>query len=186
MSEQTRVVVTGTIGPPGPKGPQGNTGPKGNPGDDGADGATGATGATGPTGPIGPTGATGATGSTGATGATGARGVGGPAFTMEGTIVLKVGAIRWTSNASLTIIGAIATVGTAPTGSSIKVDVNKNGTTIFTTQANRPTIAISGNASSIQTPDVTTLSSGDYLTVDIDQIGSTIAGADLTVQVFLQ
>jgi hypothetical protein len=33
------------------------------------------------------------------------------------------------------------------------------------------------------TPDVTALAEGDKVTVDIDQIGSTIAGADLTVEV---
>jgi hypothetical protein len=29
--------------------------------------------------------------------------------------------------------------------------------------------------------DVTAVASGDYLTVDIDQIGSTVAGSDLNV-----
>ena len=70
---------------------------------------------------------------------------------------------------------------TAPTGASIVVDVNKNGTTIFTTQANRPTVAAAGNVSGQAVPDVTSLAVGDYLTVDIDQVGSTIAGADLVV-----
>lgn len=74
---------------------------------------------------------------------------------------------------------------TAPTGSSLIFDVNKNGTTIFTTQGNRPTIASSGNSSSAAIPDVTTLTTGDYLTVDIDQIGATVPGANLTVIVVL-
>lgn len=83
-----------------------------------------------------------------------------------------------------TITGVRASAGTAPTGASIIVDVNKNGTTIFTTQGNRPTIAISGNTSgNVTNMDVTTVAAGEYLTVDIDQVGSTIAGADLTVQV---
>jgi hypothetical protein len=63
--------------------------------------------------------------------------------------------------------------------------VNKNGTTIFTTQANRPTIAISGNTDESGVPDVTALADGDYLEVDIDQIGSTVAGSDLTVQIYM-
>jgi hypothetical protein len=63
------------------------------------------------------------------------------------------------------------------------VDVNKNGTTIFTTQANRPTIAIGANTA-LGTPDITALAQNDYLTFDVDQIGSTVAGANLTVQVF--
>lgn len=67
---------------------------------------------------------------------------------------------------------------TAPTGASLIVDVNKNGTTIFTTQANRPEIAIDGHSDDSGTPDVTSLSAGDYLSWDIDQIGSTVAGGD--------
>jgi hypothetical protein len=60
--------------------------------------------------------------------------------------------------------------------------VNKNGSTIFTTQANRPTI-VSGALTSVSVPDVTTWANGDYLTVDIDQVGSTTPGTDLQVQV---
>jgi hypothetical protein len=86
-----------------------------------------------------------------------------------------------------TILSCRASVGTAPTGSSIIADVNKNGTTIFTTQANRPTIAISGNTSgAVTNMNVSALSAGDYLTVDVDQVGSTVAGADLTITVTLE
>jgi len=72
---------------------------------------------------------------------------------------------------------------TAPVGASIIVDVNKNGTTIFTTQANRPEIADGSNEAESGTPDVTSLSKNDRLDVDIDQVGSTTPGADLTVMV---
>lgn len=67
---------------------------------------------------------------------------------------------------------------TAPTGAALIADVNKNGTTIFTTQGNRPEIAIDGNADDSGTPDVTSLSEGDRLSFDIDQVGSTLAGGD--------
>jgi hypothetical protein len=62
------------------------------------------------------------------------------------------------------------------------VDVNIGGTTVFTTQGNRPSIAISGNTSTAGNSDAaaSTLASGGYLTVDVDQIGSTVAGSDLT------
>jgi len=83
---------------------------------------------------------------------------------------------------SITIKSVRAMVGTVPTGAAIIVDIHKNGTTIFTTQGNRPTIAISANDSGeVTNMDVTTLAKGDYLTLDIDQIGSTIAGQDLVV-----
>ena len=84
---------------------------------------------------------------------------------------------------TLTITKVKLVVKTVPTGAAIIVDVNKNGTTIFTTQANRPQIAIGESTGDSGTPDVTALAEGDKLTVDIDQIGSTIAGADLTVEV---
>jgi hypothetical protein len=84
---------------------------------------------------------------------------------------------------TLTITKVKLVVKTAPTGAAIIVDVNKNGTTIFTNQANRPQIAIGETTGDSGTPDVTSLAEGDKLTIDIDQIGSTIAGADLTVEV---
>jgi hypothetical protein len=84
---------------------------------------------------------------------------------------------------SLTITKVKLVVKTAPTGAAIIVDVNKNGTTIFTTQNNRPQIAIGATTGDSGTPDVTSLAEGDKLTIDIDQVGSGTAGADLTVEV---
>jgi hypothetical protein len=82
------------------------------------------------------------------------------------------------------IRGVVATVGTAPTGAALIVDVNKNGTTVFTTQTNRPTIAIGAFTSGLAANmEVIVLAVGDYLTVDVDQIGSTVAGSDLRVAV---
>lgn len=85
-----------------------------------------------------------------------------------------------------TIVDVRAYLDTAPTGATFIVDVNKNGTTLFTTQSVRPTIAISGNASTTTLPAVTTVAAGDRLTVDIDQIGSTVAGSDLYVSITIK
>ena len=83
---------------------------------------------------------------------------------------------------SITIKSIRVMVGTAPTGAAIIVDIHKNGTTIFTTQGNRPTVAISAfDSGEVTNMDVTALAKGDYLTLDIDQIGSTIAGKDMVV-----
>ena len=84
---------------------------------------------------------------------------------------------------AMTVDKVYVYVRTAPTGASIIVDVSKNGVTIFTTQANRPEIAIDGNTDESDTPDVTSLAKNDRVDVDIDQVGSTVAGADLTVMV---
>lgn len=108
-------------------------------------------------------------------------------FPTSGTVSTGTGALRVYVEEACTIVGARASVGTAPTGATLIVDVNKNGTTIYTTQGNRPTIAISGNTSGTPTtPDVTSLAAGDYLTVDTDQVGSSVAGADLMVTVVLR
>lgn len=79
-------------------------------------------------------------------------------------------------------------VGTVPTGAAIIVDIERstdNGatwTTIFTNQANRPQIAASGRAGSTTTIDVSAGSANSHLwRAVIDQIGSTIAGENLSV-----
>ncbi len=92
------------------------------------------------------------------------------------------GSFRLYFKDAVTITGVSASLGTAPTGSSYLVDVNKNGTTIFTTQTNRPTI-LAGTNYDEATLEVVAVAAGDYLTVDIDQVGSTITGADLVVNI---
>ena len=71
----------------------------------------------------------------------------------------------------------------APTGASLIFDVNKNGTTLFTTQANRPTIAASAVSAAVTLPNVTTLAAGDVITVDCDQVGSSVASTGFTIAI---
>lgn len=80
-----------------------------------------------------------------------------------------------------TLVGVRAYIDTAPVGSSFIVDANKNGTTVFTTQGNRPTILAAANASSTTAPEVTAFSAGDRFSYDVDQVGSGTAGSDLYV-----
>ncbi len=108
-------------------------------------------------------------------------------FSVSLAVGVQTGQHRIYAEETLTIEQVRASVGTAPTGSTLIVDVNKNGTTIFTTQARRPAIAISGfTALPSAAIEVTSLVLGDYLTVDVDQVGSTIAGSDLTVTIVLR
>jgi hypothetical protein len=86
--------------------------------------------------------------------------------------------------ASATISKVIIYADTAPTGATLIVDINKNGTTIFTDQGKRPEIAISGNIADSDTPDVTALAQDDRVSVDVDQVGSTVVGGnDLMITV---
>jgi hypothetical protein len=84
---------------------------------------------------------------------------------------------------AITLGNVRASVSTAPTGADITIDVNKNGTTVFTTQTNRPKIFAGQTLVSTSTPNITTLVAGDYITVDIDSVGSLNPGKDLTVQI---
>lgn len=102
-------------------------------------------------------------------------------FTVTSALAVSTGGPRWYSPYALTITEVRASVGTSPTGASVVIDVNKNGTTIFTTQSNRPTIAAGNNTDLADAINVSSVAAGDYLTVDIDQVGSTTPGSDLTV-----
>jgi hypothetical protein len=93
------------------------------------------------------------------------------------------GALRWYPGRAITITAVRASVGTAPVGASILVDVNKNGTTIFSTQSNHPTIPAAGVTDLADAINVPKLSAGEFLTVDIDQVGSTSPGSDLSVTI---
>ncbi|MEQ4716097.1 hypothetical protein [Nonomuraea sp. B19D2] len=195
--------LQGLQGDPGPQGPQGlpgadgadgapgDTGPQGEPGPQGIQGPKGDTGAQGPQGLQGPQGDVGPQGIQGIQGPAGATGPMGPGvlpYSIAGTVATGVGSFRLYNDtaAAWTITGVRATVGTAPTGAALIVDVNKNGTTVFGTQANRPTIAAGSNTSGKVTGmSVTTVAVGEYLTVDVDSVGSTVAGSNLTVQIMV-
>lgn len=106
-------------------------------------------------------------------------------FSRSGALTVGTGSADFMFPYAVTILGISASVTTAPTGASVILDVDKNGTTIFTNQANRPTIAASATAtaSEVTNMDVTSFAAGDKIRVNIDQIGSTVAGSNLTVVV---
>ena len=85
---------------------------------------------------------------------------------------------------AFTITGVTASVTTAPVGSTIIVDINEDGTSILSTKL---TIDASEKTSTTAaTPAVisdTTLASDAEITIDIDQVGSTITGAGLKVKI---
>ena len=80
------------------------------------------------------------------------------------------------------ISAVTAAVTTAPVGSTAIFDLHKNGTTVYTTQGNRPQIAAgSTSATAANLPDVVTWAAGDRLSLEIDQVGSSTAGANVTL-----
>jgi hypothetical protein len=100
-----------------------------------------------------------------------------------GDITVVSSNLRWYNRTGRTrvIHGAWVGAGTPPTGADIIVDLFKNGTTIFTTQTNRPRVLGGTNGGTLAVPDDQTFADGDYLTVSVDQIGSATPGADVTV-----
>lgn len=90
---------------------------------------------------------------------------------------------RNTTGDTLEITAVSLHAGTAPTGAALIVDVNANGTSVFTA-GGRPQIA-AGATDGSAAPNVAadTVAPNQTITVDIDQVGSTVAGSDLTVVV---
>ena len=85
------------------------------------------------------------------------------------------------------ILKVSARVVTAPTGADLRIDLEKNGgaaTSIFDTN-DYVTIADGANAGNSTDMEGThsILAADEYLSVDIDQVGSTVAGGDLSVSI---
>jgi len=106
-------------------------------------------------------------------------------FTVSGELTVDPNPIRITNltGDTLTISEVYLAVNTAPTGAAVIVDVHKDGVTIFTNQAHRPQIAATAFDGSTTTIDVDAWASMSYLQIDVDQIGSTLPGEDLTVTI---
>ena len=105
-------------------------------------------------------------------------------WSLPGAATLNTGVQRLYFPERAFILAAILTADTAGTGSgSNTLDVHKDGTTIFTTQGNRPTLAAAANNSGSKGPDVRDIASGEYLTVDIDAVTATTPASDLVALV---
>lgn len=104
-------------------------------------------------------------------------------FHVDGALVVTtdVGGV-WVAPNDGVIVGVyLHCQQTGSSGTTI-VDVNKNGTTIFTIQGNRPALAAGTFPPvAIATPDITTLQEQDVLSVDIDQVATGASGLSLTV-----
>lgn len=83
---------------------------------------------------------------------------------------------------AMTVTQVRASVNTAPTGSTIIVDINDGGTTILSTKlsidASEKTSTTAASAAVISD---TALADDAEISIDIDQIGSSVAGAGLKV-----
>ncbi len=85
------------------------------------------------------------------------------------------------------MVRADGRVKTAPTGQALLFDININGTSIWNvTPANRLQIAASANSGTQTSFDTTTISDGDVVTIDTDQIGTGQPGDTATALLELE
>ncbi|GII83300.1 hypothetical protein Ssi03_12900 [Sphaerisporangium siamense] len=111
-------------------------------------------------------------------------------YSISGSVTVGAGTFRIYNDSgnAWTVLAVRATVGTAPTGGTngIRIDVNKNGTSIFASSGAQPAIAVSTNTIKTTTFATSTVADGEYLTVDVDTIGATVSGSNLVVQVVVR
>ena len=99
---------------------------------------------------------------------------------MAGTLSLVAGTGgRIYFKRAATITNTIISVGTTSSSGAVTVDVNKNGTTIYT--SGKPSIAAGSYVDLTSVPTSASVAAGDYITIDIDSEGT--GAADLTVQI---
>lgn len=102
-------------------------------------------------------------------------------MSIPGTLAVGIGVQPFLTTRSLKIVRCRAACATAPTGQDIIFDINRNGSTIFTNQAYRPRIVAGSTLGAVTVPDIVAIEPGDIITVDVDQVGSAIIGANATL-----
>lgn len=102
---------------------------------------------------------------------------------VPGTLTVAVAPLAIFVPENVVVTRVAASVVTAPTGQAIIVDVRDDSVSLFSgVQANMAQIAATEN-SGFSAAIEETVVSGSWLTVEIEQIGSGTAGADLTVTI---
>lgn len=84
---------------------------------------------------------------------------------------------------TLTFSAVRATATTGPVGAAMTIDVNVDGTTIMT--GTKVVIADGGNTIKQTTFSTSTVADGHYVSINVDGVGSTTAGSNLTVSIWV-
>lgn len=105
-------------------------------------------------------------------------------YSMPGNAIVHAGRMRIVLAWDWELLGVVAACDIAPTGQAIIFDVNLNGTTVFSDQTRRPTIAAGTNVSTEAIPPGTiTVPAFSHVTIDQDQAGSILPGGDCTIMI---
>jgi hypothetical protein len=101
-------------------------------------------------------------------------------FSVYGVVAVTTGDQRFYNDTGLilTFIKARISVGVAPTGADLIGVFKLNGVALCTVTV---TAGTNTGVATVFTP--TTIADGDYITFDVTQVGSTVAGSDLTAQI---
>jgi hypothetical protein len=95
--------------------------------------------------------------------------------------------VRFRMPFAATLLAVRSSVNTAPTGSTLIVDINEAGTSVLGTKLSIDASETSSTtAASAATITDTSLADDAEISIDIDQIGSTVAGAGLKVSLFVR
>jgi hypothetical protein len=95
--------------------------------------------------------------------------------------------VRFRMPFAATLLAVRAAVNTAPTGSTLIVDVNEAGSSVLGTKLSIDASELtSTTAASAATITDSSLADDAEISIDIDQIGSTVAGAGLKVSLFVR
>lgn len=106
-------------------------------------------------------------------------------FSLPGQAFVEVGRLRLYFKQPSVILSVWAGCNVAPTGAAMVIDLNMNGVSVFASQTQRPSIPAGSNVSQEAIPTSILIPVNSYLTVDVDQVGSTLPGGDVTVMVRL-
>lgn len=96
-------------------------------------------------------------------------------FVQDGALTVLTGTARWYSPRDIQITKIRSHASVAPAGASLNLSLKKNGSSIQTFNI------AAGSTSSVNTGLTLNINEGDYLTIDITQIGSSTAGSNLNV-----
>jgi hypothetical protein len=99
-------------------------------------------------------------------------------ISFAGVLATYTGQLRWTPPTTVTLSSAIARVTTPSSGAAINYTINVTGTALVSS-----TITSGTSGGSQISLSSTSIGTGDYITVNIDQVGSTTPGSDLVVSI---
>lgn len=103
-------------------------------------------------------------------------------YRKTGTLTVSLGSEKWYIPVDSTVIGIIARVETAPTGTSSGIEISVN---VTNTAGDKTAVATLNINNSYKASDVfstpLTVLFNEFVTVDITSVGTSTAGADLTV-----